>query len=140
MYLFTSLAAMVLLNLFIPVHQVIVYPWNATGIVPLVFGLVLNLSTDKSFNKIGTTVNPFEDSKTLITSGAFRYTRNPMYLGMVLVLTGVAFLLGTLSPFIIPPIFAITMDRVFIINEEMKLDDRFGDKWKEYKARVRRWI
>lgn len=140
MYLFTAMAAMVLLNLFIPVQQLIFYPWNATGLIPLVFGAVLNMSADRAFTKNGTTVNPFEESRTLVTSGAFRYSRNPMYLGMVLILTGVAFLLGTLSPFIILPVFAITMDRVFIIDEEKKLDHRFGDQWKEYRANVRRWI
>jgi len=63
-----------------------------------------------------------------------------MYLGMVMILTGVAFLLGALSPFIIIPIFAISMDRAFIVTEEKMLDERFGRKWKQYKADVRRWI
>ncbi len=140
MYLFTSLAAMVLLYLFIPVYQFIIYPWNATGMIPLVSGMALNLSADKAFKRNSTTIKPFEESKVLITSGAFRYTRNPVYLGMVLILTGVALLLGALSPFIIIPIFAITIDRVFIITEEKMLDERFGDKWKEYKTNVRRWL
>lgn len=140
MYLFTSLAAMVLLHLFIPVYQAIHYPWNATGMIPLGLGIALNLSADKAFKRNGTTVKPFEESKVLITSGAFRYTRNPMYLGMVLILTGVALLLGAISPFIIIPVFAITIDRVFIITEEKMLDERFGNKWKQYKTNVRRWI
>jgi protein-S-isoprenylcysteine O-methyltransferase Ste14 len=63
-----------------------------------------------------------------------------MYLGMVMILTGVAFLLGALSPFIIIPIYAITMDRIFIVTEENMLDERFGSKWEQHKANVRRWI
>lgn len=140
MYLFTSLASMVLLQFFLPVYQLIPYPWNAAGILPLALGMALNIVADKAFKKTGTTVKPFEVSKTLVTSGAFRYSRNPMYLGMVMILTGVAFLLGALSPFIIIPIFAISMDRAFIVTEEKMLDERFGSKWKQYKADVRRWI
>lgn len=140
MYLFTSLACMVLLQFFLPVYQLISYPWNAAGIIPLMLGMTLNISADRAFKKIGTTVKPFEVSTTLVTSGVFRYSRNPMYLGMVMILTGVAFLLGALSPFIIIPIFAITMDRVFIVSEENMLDQRFGGKWQQYKENVRRWI
>ena len=140
MYLFTSLAAMVLMNLFIPVQTLIIYPWNAAGILPLLLGMTLNLSADRALKKTGTTVMPFEVSTTLVTSGVFRYSRNPMYLGMVIILTGVAFLLGALSPFIIIPIFAITLDRVFIVSEENMLDQRFGGKWKQYEENVRRWI
>jgi len=140
MYLFTSLASMVLLQFFMPVYQLIPYPWNATGIIPLALGMVLNITADKAFKITGTTVKPFEVSTKLVTSGAFRYSRNPMYLGMVMILTGVAFLLGALSPFIIIPVFAITMDRVFIVAEEKMLDEHFGYKWKQYKAEVRRWI
>jgi protein-S-isoprenylcysteine O-methyltransferase Ste14 len=140
MYLFTSLACMVLLQFFLPVYQLISYPWNAIGIIPLMLGMTLNINADRAFKKIGTTVMPFEVSTTLVTSGVFRYSRNPMYLGMVMILTGVAFLLGALSPFIIIPIFAITMDRVFIVSEENMLDQRFDGKWQQYKENVRRWI
>jgi protein-S-isoprenylcysteine O-methyltransferase Ste14 len=139
-YLFISLACMVLLNLFIPVYQLIPYPWNATGIIPMALGMALNIIADKAFKQTGTTVKPFEVSTVLVTSGAFRYSRNPMYLGMAMILTGVAFLLGSLSPFIIIPIFAITMERVFIDTEEKMLEEHFGNKWKQYKANVRRWI
>jgi protein-S-isoprenylcysteine O-methyltransferase Ste14 len=140
LYLFISLACMVLLNLFIPVYLLIPYPWNATGIIPLAMGMALNIIADKALKKTGTTVKPFEVSTVLVTSGAFRFSRNPMYLGMAMILTGVAFLLGSLSPFIIAPIFAITMDRVFIDTEEKMLEEHFGNKWKHYKANVRRWI
>jgi protein-S-isoprenylcysteine O-methyltransferase Ste14 len=140
MYLFISLSGMVLLQFLVPVFQLIPYPWNATGLVPLALGIVLNISADRAFKKAGTTVKPFEVSSALITSGAYRYSRNPMYFGMVMILTGVAFLLGTVSPFIIIPIFVITMNRTFIVPEEKMLDERFGNEWKQYKSGVRRWI
>ena len=139
-YLFAALASMVLLQFFFPVYQLVPYPWNASGIIPLALGVILNIVADRAFKKTGTTVKPFEISTTLVTSGAFRFSRNPMYLGMVLILTGAAILLGALSPFIIIPVFAITMDRIFIVTEEMMLDERFGNQWKQYRAEVRRWL
>jgi len=131
---------MVLLHFFIPVYQLTPYPWNASGMIPLALGIVLNLATDNAFKKRGASVNPFEEPTVLITSGAFNYSRNPMCLGMVMILIGVAFLLGSLSPFIIIPVFAITMDRIFIVTEENMLKERFDDEWMHYKTNVRRWI
>jgi protein-S-isoprenylcysteine O-methyltransferase Ste14 len=63
-----------------------------------------------------------------------------MYLGFVLVLIGIAVLLGSLTPWFIVPLFAVLMDRVFISVEEQMLQARFGQAWSEYKAQVRRWI
>ena len=140
MYLFIALASMVLLHLFMPVYQLMPYPWNAAGLLPLLLGIALNHSADKAFKSNGTTVNPFEEPTTLLTTGVFSYSRNPMYLGMVMILLGVALLLGTLSPFIIVPVFAIAMDRIFVNFEEKILARRFGDQWKIYQANVRRWL
>ena len=139
-YLFMSLAGMTLLHHFFPVIQLIPYPWNASGLVPLAAGIVLNLNADKLFKTYGTTVKPFEESTVLITSGIYRFSRNPMYLGMLMILAGVFVLMGSLSPFTIIPIFAIIIDKVFITSEERMLDERFGDNWRNYRARVRRWI
>jgi protein-S-isoprenylcysteine O-methyltransferase Ste14 len=63
-----------------------------------------------------------------------------MYLGMIFILTGVALLLGSLSPYIIIPIFAFLMDSTFISTEESMLDTRFDDEWRKYKSTVRRWL
>ena len=120
--------------------QLIPYPYNASGLVPLAAGVVLNLNADRLFRKHGTTVKPFEQSSALITSGAYRFSRNPMYLGMIMILVGVGVLMGSLSPFTLIPVFVIIMDKVFIASEERMLDRRFGDDWRNYRARVRRWI
>lgn len=135
-----ALAGMTLLHHFFPVIQLIPYPWNASGLILMAAGIVLNLNADSLFKKHGTTVKPFEESSVLITSGAFRLSRNPMYLGMIMILVGVCVLMGSLSPFTIVPVFAIIIDNVFIASEERMLDQRFGDSWRDYKARVRRWI
>ena len=130
-----SLAGMTLLHHFIPLMQVIPYPWNASGLLPLAAGIGLNLKADSLFKHYGTTVKPFEDSSVLVTSGVFRFSRNPMYLGMVVILVGVFLLMGSLSPLIIIPVFAIIMDKVFITPEETMLNEHFGDNWRTYSSK-----
>jgi protein-S-isoprenylcysteine O-methyltransferase Ste14 len=63
-----------------------------------------------------------------------------MYLGFTLMLLGIAIFLGALTPFIVVPIFALTMEYVFIRTEEPMMQETFGDAWQAYKAKVRRWI
>ena len=139
-YLFAALAGMMLLNLFFPVAVLIPYPWNAAGLVPLALGTALNLIAGRSFINSGNPIRTFEEPLKLVTTGAYRLSRNPMYLGMVLILTGAGVLLATLTPFIIIPVFAIAIDRVFIAAEETLLERRFGDQWKQYRKKVRRWL
>jgi protein-S-isoprenylcysteine O-methyltransferase Ste14 len=89
---------------------------------------------------VGTTVKPLGKSTALVTSGPFRISRHPMYVGFVLVLLGAAMMLGTLTPFIIGAAFAIFIDVVFVRFEERKMEHQFGEAWREYKRRVRRWL
>ena len=100
----------------------------------------LNLSADRKFKEVKTTVKPFESSTYLVTDGVFRISRNPMYLGMVAILLGGAVFLGTLTPFLIALIFAILIDIRFIKAEEKMLDDTFGEKWQSYKSKTGRWL
>ncbi len=139
-YLFTALAAMMLLHLFFPVLMLVPAPWHAAGLAPLALGVALNLVAGKSFMRSGNPIRAFEPPQTLVTGGVYRFSRNPMYLGMVLILTGIAVLLGSLTPFIIIPIFATAIDRVFIVAEEAVLEQRFGDQWNQYRRTVRRWL
>ena len=139
-YLFVALAGMVFLNLFMPVLVLAPYPWNAIGLIPLAMGIILNLVAGRVLMKLGNTIRPLEPPQRLVTGSIYRFSRNPMYLGMVLMLTGAAILLGTLTPFIIIPIFMIAMDRVFVCREEDLLEARFGDEWKDYRRNVRRWL
>ena len=139
-YLLIAILLMVALHFLFPVARIIPLPWIAYGLVPLAIGIAINLIADKAFHQANTTVKPFEESASLITEGVFRYTRNPMYLGFVLILIGIALMFGSLSPWLIVPIFAIMMDFMFIRPEERMLDVQFGPAWLDYKARVRRWI
>jgi protein-S-isoprenylcysteine O-methyltransferase Ste14 len=139
-YLYVALLAMVALNFLFPVRRIIPFPWDLLGLIPLALGAVLNLSADNAFRRAKTTVKPFEESAALVTDGVYRISRHPMYLGFVLILLGVAILLGSLTPFLIVPIFAIVIDRRFIVVEERMLAEKFGQAWLDYKARVRRWV
>jgi protein-S-isoprenylcysteine O-methyltransferase Ste14 len=102
--------------------------------------LVINLVADKAFKKHNTTVKPFEKSTALITDGAFKLSRNPMYLGFVFILLGIAVFMGSLAPYVVIPVFMVSMDIVFVRIEERMLENTFGESWVEYKKKVRRWI
>jgi protein-S-isoprenylcysteine O-methyltransferase Ste14 len=139
-YLFLSIAIMLLLHFLLSKTRVLPFPWNLFGIIPLVLGIVLNLVADRSFKKKKTTVKPLEESTALITDGVFRLSRHPMYLGFVLILLGIAALMGSLTPYVIVFGFAVFMHIVFIKFEEKKLEETFGEAWLRYKRKVRQWI
>jgi protein-S-isoprenylcysteine O-methyltransferase Ste14 len=139
-YLLFALLMMLALHFLWPLATLVPPPWNLVGLVPLAAGIAINVMADGAFHKAETTVKPFQTSTALITDGTFRITRNPMYLGFVLALIGVALLLGSLTPWIIVPLFAVLMDWLFITSEERMLESAFGQAWLDYKARVRRWI
>jgi protein-S-isoprenylcysteine O-methyltransferase Ste14 len=139
-YLFISIAIMVLLHFLFPGTKVHALPWNLLGVIPLAFGIFINLSADRSFKENATTVKPLEKSDRLITTGMFGISRHPMYLGFVGILLGIAMLMGSLMPYIVVLAFAIFMDAVFIRYEEKKLEETFGEAWLQYRRASRRWI
>jgi protein-S-isoprenylcysteine O-methyltransferase Ste14 len=95
---------------------------------------------DRQFKQAKTTVKPFQRSSALVTNGAYRICRHPMYLGFVLILSGMAILTGSLSPFVVVPAFAVLVEVVFIREEERMMAAEFGDAWLAYKEKVRRWL
>jgi protein-S-isoprenylcysteine O-methyltransferase Ste14 len=135
-----ALVSMVLLNLLAP----LVEPADATlrwfGLLPLAAGVFLNLAADAAFKRAGTTVKPLLPSTALVTSGIFRMTRNPMYLGMALILLGLWLAMGTPTPALPAVAFMVAIDRFFVRPEEEKLAVAFGSAFASYRARVRRWI
>lgn len=139
-YFLASLALMAALAFVFPIAPLLAWPWRALGVVPLGFGVWLNLAADRAFKDRGTTVKPFECSSALVTDGAFRLSRNPMYLGMVLILIGVALFLGSLAPFLIAAGFLAIMEARFIPVEERMLAETFGEAWVAYCAKTRRWL
>jgi protein-S-isoprenylcysteine O-methyltransferase Ste14 len=139
-YLLIALVIMLIFHFTIPIIQLIPWPWKLLGLIPLLIGIIINLFADGALHKAGTTVKPFMESTSLVTGGIYSVSRHPMYLGFVLLLTGIAILLGSLTPWLIILIFAVLMEVVFIHTEEKMLEEKFGSDWLAYNQKVRRWI
>lgn len=112
----------------------------AAGFVAV--GLIIALLGVVSFHLARTTVNPLrpDAASHLVTSGIYRWTRNPMYLGMLLVLLGCAFFLANLLCVVLATAFVPLMNRLQIVPEERTLAALFGSAFADYKASVRRWL
>ena len=119
------------------------YLQNTLSILFLVIGFVIILSATKEFKKSNTTVNPMkpETSTSLVTSGIFKYTRNPMYLGLSSILLASCFYFSSLLGIIVYVPFFILYITVFqIIPEEEVMKSLFNDEYLDYCSKVRRWI
>jgi protein-S-isoprenylcysteine O-methyltransferase Ste14 len=137
------LAAVVLsvaLDHWMPLVQLWGRPWNWVGGGVIIAMLTLNTCCALEFRRRGTTVVPFRESSALITDGLYRSSRNPIYLSMVVLLCGLAVALGSLSPWLVPPLFMVIIARRFIRHEEAMLTETFGDEYRQYCRRVRRWL
>jgi protein-S-isoprenylcysteine O-methyltransferase Ste14 len=107
-----------------------------------VAGAVVVFAGIREFRVADTTVNPLqpEQATSMVTTGVFRWTRNPMYLGMLCLLAAWATWLGRVAPFVVLPAFVLYMNRFQIRPEERALERRFGAGFGRYAARVRRWL
>lgn len=137
---FAALVLQELLYLFLPGVRFIPSPWNLLGIGPIGAGMALHASASRLFAQRGTTRAALAEPSALVVDGPFRWTRNPMYLAGVAILLGAAFVLGSLTPFLVAPLFALVVQGTFIRPEERILARRFGGEYEAYRARVRRWI
>jgi protein-S-isoprenylcysteine O-methyltransferase Ste14 len=115
---------------------------NLVAIGLLVIGLAILLAAVLDFSRSETTVNPLEpeQAETLVVSGLFRFTRNPMYLGMALVLSAWALYLANALAIIGPVLFVASITALQIKPEEEALGKIFGQDYAEYRKRVRRWL
>lgn len=112
------------------------------GVLFIGTGLFLDLFSIKSFWSAKTTINPLKPEKAsqLVTDGFYRFSRNPMYLGLALLLTGWCILLGNPVNTLIIVFFIVSMNAFQIEPEETALKTKFGKEYIEYMKRVRRWI
>ena len=139
-YFFLTILVMAALHYWFPLYQLLHPPFSYSGTLLVLAGFIIVLWSAFLFNRAGTPIRPFEESTQLVSAGMYRFTRNPMYLGMVLILMGIAILLGSLSPFILIPFFIYLIQSVFIVHEESMLEERFGDEYRAFKRKVRRWL
>jgi protein-S-isoprenylcysteine O-methyltransferase Ste14 len=114
--------------------------WQGIGGVLILIGLVLLVVANGLFTRAETGVIPFRNVSALVTDGVYRYTRNPMYLGMLAVLLGCALTVGATAALLVPPIFAVIIEFRFIRPEEAMLRGVFPQDYPAYCERVRRWL
>lgn len=103
-------------------------------------GIAFNLFAIMHFKNQKENPIPWTGSEQMIASGIYRFTRNPMYLGMSLIALGIAMLVGSFAMIVAAIIATVIIDRFVIIPEETYLEARFGEGYSAYKNQVRRWI
>ncbi|TML98869.1 MAG: isoprenylcysteine carboxylmethyltransferase family protein [Actinobacteria bacterium] len=113
---------------------------TSLGWVLVVAGVVLLASFLAAFRRARTPVDPREATTTVVTSGPYRLSRNPAYLGMTLIYAGIAVLSQALWAFLALIVTLVVVDRGVIAREERYLERKFGAEYLRYKARTRRWL
>lgn len=116
--------------------------WRWLGLPIMLLGLSLAGYALGNFKQRKTTPNPMQpdQAEQLVIEGAYRYTRNPMYLGMALGLTGLSVFLQSFGGLVVVPAFIWTLTQVQILPEEQFLKRKFGQPYKQYLQQVRRWL
>ena len=140
MYLALSLVAMGVFHAGFPIARPIGEPYHYGGAVIIGLALALIVWAAVLFKRARTGIVPFSDATTLVSAGPYRFTRNPMYLGMAGILAGTAIWLGSLTPWLVLPAFMGIIAERFIAPEEAMLERTFGQAYVTYKAAVRRWL
>jgi protein-S-isoprenylcysteine O-methyltransferase Ste14 len=111
-----------------------------TGALLFVAGATIMLSAAGLFRRLGTNIPPSRPTTSLATTGPYQWTRNPMYLGMALVYAGLAIGLDFPLAFALLPFVLIAIQTQVIAREEQYLEAKFGNEYRRYKAKVRRWL
>lgn len=110
------------------------------GVALIMVGAAHTFASAALFARSRTTLVPHRRASVLMTRGAYRWTRNPMYLGLTLIYVGVSALSAALWPLLFLPLPVLAMDRQAIPVEERQMEEAFGSDYTAYKARVRRWL
>ncbi|MCQ4280367.1 isoprenylcysteine carboxylmethyltransferase family protein [Pseudomonas stutzeri] len=110
------------------------------GWVVVAVGIALMLWSALEMFRYRTTINPYGKPSSLLQSGPFRFSRNPIYLADTFVYCGVGLLLNSVWPWLLLPLLIVCMQRTVIIHEEHLLLRLFGDDYRIYRRRVRRWL
>jgi len=139
-YLLTTIAVMIVLWTRAPGPRIVASPWNWSGVLLVAVGVGLNVAGDRQFQTTTTTMHPFGQPRVLVTTGVFAYSRHPMYLGMVLLVIGLAILLGYATPFALTGLLWAALNWRFIPHEERVMSNAFGQEYQAYRAHTRRWL
>ena len=123
-------------------NQFLSYSNNTVSLFLLISGFVVFISAVQSFRKKKTTVNPLEprQASSLVTSGIFKFSRNPMYLGMLIILLSISFKFNLIGGIITSLFFYFFITKFQIVPEEAAMNELFGNQFIDYCKKTRRWI
>ena len=110
------------------------------GVLLFIAGASLMLAAAGLFRRLGTNVPPSQPTTLVATTGPYRWTRNPMYLGMALIYAGLAIGFDGPVALALLPLVLATIQTQVIAREERYLEAKFGDDYRRYKSKVRRWL
>lgn len=137
-----------LAGLLLSIPLELAFPTGGPPTVVRVLGALLGLGAFaylagdamRRFTRAGTPAIPFKPTEALVTTGPYRFTRNPMYVGMATLYVALALAFGLLWAFAFLPVVILLIDRLVIAREEPYLERLFGQEYRDYKRRVRRWV
>jgi len=128
------------LGRFVPVPFTAPLVLRYVGLALTFVGFLLGIGAFIEFRKAKTTLDPHGSVKQLVTSGIYRFTRNPIYLGFLLMVIGLPLNSGLYWGVLMAPFYMMTMTRLVIEREEVYLERKFKNVYTNYKSRVRRWL
>jgi protein-S-isoprenylcysteine O-methyltransferase Ste14 len=128
------------LGRFVPLPIAIPPALQYLGLALTFIGFLLGIGAFMEFRKARTTLDPHGSAKQLVTAGIYRYTRNPIYLGFLLMVIGFPLNSGVIWGLVLAPFYMMTMSRLVIEREEAYLERKFGKTYVSYISRVRRWL
>ncbi len=138
-YFFLGVVVAAVPHFLLPQFNIIPFPFNWLGLALVIVGVLLNLLATREFEKYNTP-HTFSPTTALVTSGVYKFSRNPIYLGMILGLVGIAMLFQNPFSFLAPVLFFLIIEFRFITFEEEKMATEIGAAYNHYQQRVRRWI
>jgi len=115
-------------------------PIKNIGVGLVIMALIFSFSAFNEFRKLQTTLDPHGSVKVVVTNGIYKLSRNPIYLGFLLMVIGFPLYSGYYSGIIVAPFFLVSMNRLVIEKEEAYLEEKFGNVYTDYRSRVRRWL
>ena len=110
------------------------------GLAITFIGFLFGIGAFIEFRKARTTLDPHRSSRQVVTSGVYRFTRNPIYLGFLLIVIGLPLYSGFYWGLVTAPLYVFVMTRLVIQHEEAYLEGKFGKAYTDYVSRVRRWL
>jgi protein-S-isoprenylcysteine O-methyltransferase Ste14 len=135
-----AMVAMVGLHFTVPLAIAVPPPFSYAGGAMIAAGVAMIAWSRRAFQAAATPIMPFTESASLIRHGLYRWSRNPMYLGAVLLVSGAAVVLGSVTPLLVAVGYLVILQEGFVRHEEGLLEQRFRGEYRNYRRSVRRWL